>query len=568
MDYKSELKEQLLSKTNINFLVNTILKNFKISNKAVGKCVNIITSNMIKYLNNIAEFPKDNNELIQAIHFLNKKCYDDFMEYLLTKYPNGNILRNNYMSEPIVTTNSFDYPLLNNSLNNFSDKYITEQNSVENYDDIIIITKDEKEKLIEKHNKIQDKHQNQTENIKTDEFLSYLTNPMVLQMFNSMINQMNNNNHVNTLNNNKKDEHSNIIFDKILDINQVQSLITMTKEGICTTDKKTNSDSIHTTKNCNEDQIEVGEDEEEIEIDLENLTNDTLILVQRKIKELTDDKNKYAAERNFKMVKQIEKERSIIMDAVNAHKQKIKKQAKENEIKAKSILLSNAKDPDKDNVEILNLQFDPSNDFNDLRNIIIGFKSDEKISEISLISYQLPFNPNNVTRFNNKFIVYFNNKINKITLQPSKYDINLLLDAIKSQANFLDFSIGPDNIITISNTIGVKFDLMVDGDDTIFPLLGFSAKADSYKDKLCYQASKPYDLDFNQKILINLLGSTKNPDELEFDKEIILQKPIILKKATRGAYMKQMQIKLTNSIGQCYDFIMPFKMCLRVEYIN
>ena len=284
-----------------------------------------------------------------------------------------------------------------------------------------------------------------------------------------------------------------------------------------------------------------------------------------RIKQLKNDKIKYNAEKNTKMIKKIEKEQTMIADAIKAHKIKIKEEAIENERKAKHI--SYTKDPEKDNSSILNLLFDPSNDYNDLKNIVIGFNSDDKISEISLVSYYFPFNPNNITRFNNKFTVYFNNKINKITIQPSNYDINLLLDAIKNQANFLDFSISPNKIITVKNTMSMKFDLMIDN-DTIFPLLGFLGKADSYKDKLFYEASQPYDLEINQNILFSLKGTTKDPVSLEFDKEITLQKPLILKKIPRGTSMKEIQLKLTNTIGQCYDFVAPFKMCFSITYIK
>lgn len=589
MDYKSVLKEQLLSKTNLDFLVNIILTNFKISNKAVGKCVNIITGNMKKYLNNLAEFPKNNNELIQAIHFLNNKCYDDFTEYLLAKYPDGNILRNNIsisdISQPTTTTtNSINYQLplqhIPNQIYNLNDIYpLTNQEklpTVSPYGEIIIITEDEKNELIKKYIKTDNKqnlaHTGHTKQLvqevnKTDEFLSYLTNPMVLQMFSTMVNQLNNNQNVVI-----KEKNPSMVFDKILNISQVQSLISKTaKETISSTshtEQKSMSLLDELENNIVEQTDEIFKEEQaEIEIDLNNLTNETLVFVQQKIKELTEEKNRYASEKNFKMAKQIEKERTKIMDAVNAHKQKIKKQVKENEKKANSILLSNAKDLGKDNVVILNLQFDPLNDYNDLKNIVIGLNPDDKISEISLISYHLPFNPNNVTRFNNKFVVYFNNKINKIIIPPSNYDIKLLLDAIKAQVNFLDFSIGTNNIITIKNTISMKFDLMV-GDDTIFPLLGFDGKPELYKDKLCYEASKTYNMEVNQKILFSLFGSTKDPIELEFDKEVKPQKPIILKKVARGISMKQIQIKLTNSLDQCYDFILPFKMCLSVTYIK
>ena len=88
MNYKDILRNQLLSKTNIDFLVNTVLTNFKISNKAITKCTTIINNYLSKYLENINRYPENNNELIEAINYLNKKCYDDFIVYLTTKYPN------------------------------------------------------------------------------------------------------------------------------------------------------------------------------------------------------------------------------------------------------------------------------------------------------------------------------------------------------------------------------------------------------------------------------------------------------------------------------------------------
>ncbi len=607
MDYKTKLKDDLLSEININFLVNTILTNFKIHNKAANKCANILIGYMSENINNIIIFPKNNDELIEMIHILNKKCYEQFTDYLLVKYPDGNILRNNI---PPVTPDSC-YQQTYEANNNFvlSDPQVSQNEMIIISEDVknelvkqyncyqpvygtndislltkpiipqnemIIISEEEKNKLIKKYTCPDFSGQKSIQSVKieankTDEFLSYLTNPVVLQMFSTMVNQLNNNSNNNNNNNVGKEKNHDLVFDKILDIGQVQSLISKTAKETINTGSQIISENKSLLSKLENDAIEeaneLPEEQMEIEIDLYNLTNETLPFVQQKIKELTEEKNRYASEKNFKMAKEIEKERAKIMDAVNAHKQKIKKQANENKNNVNSMLLSNVKDPKKDNVEILNLQFDPSNDYNDLKNIVINFNCDDKISEISLISYRLPLNPNNITRFNNKFIVYFNNKINKITIPPSNYDIKLLIDAIKTQANYLDFSISANNIITIKNTIGVKFDLMVEG-DTVFPLLGFVGRSESYKDKLYYEASRPYDMDVNKKILFSLFGSTKDPVELEFDKEIIPQKPIILKKVARGIFMKQMQIKLTNSLDQCYDFIMPFKMCFSITYIK
>ena len=117
MDYKNILYSQLLSQTNINFLVNTILSNFKISNKAINKCVNIITNNLVKYLENIDRYPENNDELIEAINFLNKKCFEDFTTYLSTKYPNINLLRSAYNSSEQI-----NHDIIDNSKNKLQEQ--------------------------------------------------------------------------------------------------------------------------------------------------------------------------------------------------------------------------------------------------------------------------------------------------------------------------------------------------------------------------------------------------------------------------------------------------------------
>ncbi|XWV24915.1 putative low complexity protein [Tupanvirus deep ocean] len=665
MDYKVVLQEQLLSKTNIDFLLNTILSNFKISNnaKTIDKCVNILTNNMRKYLENIDRFPENNQELIEAINFLNKKCYNDFMEYLLKKYPNGNIIRNGTIFPNIVMSpseNTKITPLYqsqqqmytqptnidmsirspdvnrNNILGDTLQQPViytqqqTPPKSPQHYNEVIVLSEDEKNELLRKYEKKQTK--TQSEATKTDEFLAYLTNPVVLQMFNMMVSQINQQN--NTQIPIKKNTKTEIVVDEILDINQVQALIAKTTQESVTNTKitptiitkvneekkiitqnnnnnsnndnnsdnngkisqkntkqiinfinnKNESDKMENFNNNNENKLEetennnnneymesdedVNNEENNIQIDLSNITNETLPLIDKRIKELVTIKDKYLKEGNKKMIKEIDKEKTNLINAVIALKQKSVKEAKENESRMNGLTQIKSKDPNENNIERLDLQFDPTNDYNDLKNIEIGFSNDQKIMEISLLSYYLPFNSNNVTRMNNKFMVYFNNKVNKIIIPPGKYEINVLLEAIKSQANFLDFSINEKSkMITIKNTMNMKFELMIDN-DTIFPLLGFTAKPDNYKDKLFYEASQPYNLESNQNIYLSLSGSTKDPEPLEFNKEIILEKPKILRKVSRGILMKKMNLNLTNGMGQFYDFIMPFKLCFKITYAD
>jgi len=222
-----------------------------------------------------------------------------------------------------------------------------------------------------------------------------------------------------------------------------------------------------------------------------------------------------------------------------------------------------SKRPDEENVEYLDLKFDPTNDYNDLKNIIIKFKSEQKISEITLVDYYLPYNSNNVTRFNNKFVVYFNNKLTKIVIPPAKYDIKSLLEYIKNQITFLEFTISDNKIITIKNQMNMKFDLIIDN-DTIFPLLGFVSKSGSYKEKISYAGSQPYDISCNDKVLFSLSGSTMDPIQMTFDKETIINK--CLKKSRAGVIIRQLVLHFSDGLGQCYDFILPFNMCFKITY--
>jgi hypothetical protein len=301
-------------------------------------------------------------------------------------------------------------------------------------------------------------------------------------------------------------------------------------------------------------------------LDLTKLSQDMLPIIQKRITELLKLKNQYLSEGNREMVNQIDNEKEQLISAVRSFKDECDKEAKENENKLNGLSMTSSKRPnEEDNVEYLDLKFDPTNNYNDLKNIIIKFKSEDKITDITLVDYYLPFNENNITRFNNKFVVYFNNNITRITIPPGKYDIQAVLDYIKSKATFLDFSINDQKIITIKNTMDMKFDLMLEG-DTIFPFLGFIGKMDSCKEKLFYSASVPYNNTANRKILFNLSGSTMEPMTMEFDKNVTINKS--LKKSRAGVIIKQITLHFSDSLNQCYDFMMPFKMCFKITYLK
>lgn len=614
MDYKNILRSQLLSDININFLVNLILTNFKISKKAISKCVNIISGNLNKYLENINRYPQNNNELLEAIQYLNKKCYDDFTIYLSTKYPNINLYRNSVIEQddfiPIERNetkllDSLNYQpnvtnyLINqttNPMNNLIDPMgnKSDNKSLNDYhlenEKIIILTEEEKNKLLEQYNI----RSNKSTKTISDEFLTYLTNPLILQMFNMMSNQINQTNQNNQLS--KKEP---LKIDAILDEEQVKLLLKSTSKSndnlnvnFSGENKDHLSDKLNepkkeidekTNDNENFNQLIKSGELEEIakfknikptkinrdkpELDLsKGLTKEMLPLIDNRIKELMELKNEYLEKRDMEMVDKIDLEKRQIIEAVVVFKKDLEKTAKESSDKIKNISFSySKKDGEDDNIEYLDLKFDPTDDYNDLKDITIKCKSDTKIIDITLVNYYLPFNGNNVTRFNNKFAIMFNNKSFRFIIPPAKYDIDSLLAYIKSQINFLDFAINENKIITIKNLLNMKFDLWITN-DSIFSLLGFTDKSDSYKEKIFYSATKEYNMTSNEKCLFTLNGTTMEPLMMEFDKTIELNKS--LRKSRSGVHIRQLTLSFVNEQGQYYDFIMPFRMCLRLTYLE
>jgi len=212
----------------------------------------------------------------------------------------------------------------------------------------------------------------------------------------------------------------------------------------------------------------------------------------------------------------------------------------------------------------LDLKIDPSHDHANLNNIIIKSKTDRKVTEITLINYYLPYNENNVTRFNNKFSVFFNGKTTRIIIPPMKYEIETLLNYLKSQITFLNFDIDDSKIITIRNTMDLDFDLLTDGDN-ILPLMGFNKRANDYKDKKVYLGSVPYNISGNEKVFFSLSGTPMEPMQMEFNKNIAVNK--ILRNVKNGVTLKQLKLSFLNEDNQCYDFVMPFNIHLQIKYL-
>ncbi|AUV58492.1 hypothetical protein [Bandra megavirus] len=581
MDYARELYNSLLSDTNINYLLGIIITNFKISNKASQKCAKIIKNYLISYFDNIDRYPQNNEELLQAINYLNQKCYDEFVQYLHQKYPNMNLMR--------VSNNRQDNikSLISVNNNETSNKLIDTP-------ELIILSEREKNELLQKYKP----------KPTADDFLSYLMNPAVLQMFTMITGQ--NKNYQHTL------SKPTIVFDEILDDHQVQNLIKLYKSeknnnNTNNTDNNiddmtnnnnngnnnsgsnnnnnnndnsnSNSNDSNTTNNTTNNKNITMSDIDLIGKSVSNLISKDLVqsdlpILRDEMNKLSSLKNKYLSENNKSVVAQIDDLMNQIGEKVKKFRDKLETVANDSKNKINTITSHTSHSSNtEENADYLNLEIDPTIDtidlkndnYGDLKNIKIELKTDKKITDITLISYFLPINNHNITRFNNKFIIYFNNKITKITIPPNIYTLETLFKYITSQASYLNFTVDKNNIVTIKNTMDMDFDLLCDRiEETILPMLGFRDKINKYKNKTSYTASTVYNLDANH-VYFSLSGSAMEPFHAELDKEITLNKSI--KKSRSGIIMKQIILNFKNSVDQYYDFNKPFKICLKITYL-
>ncbi|ANB50655.1 hypothetical protein [Powai lake megavirus] len=611
MDYARELYNNLLSDTNINHLLGIILTNYKISNNASQKCAKIIKNYLTSYFNNIDRYPQNNEELLQAINYLNQKCYDEFVQYLHQKYPNINLTRasNNQQNNQQNNIRSLNSP-------NHDESLIKPINTSE----LIILSEQEKNELLKKYKP----------KPTADDFLSYLMNPTVLQMFTMITGQNKNYQHELT--------KPTIVFDEILDDNQVQNLIKLYKSdnnnnntnnndnntnnntnnnntnNNNTNNNNTNNNNTNNNNNNNNDNNnnnnndnnnnnnnndnnnDDNDDNDDNIINTSNknikisdielivksvdnliskdLTQSDLPLLRDEMNKLSTLKSKYLSENNKLVISQIDDLMNQIAEKVKKFRDKLETVANDSKKKINTITSHTSHSLNtEENADYLNLEIDPTIDtidlkndnYNDLKNIKIELKTDKKITEITLMSYFLPTNNYNITRFNNKFVIYFNNKITKIIIPPNTYTLETLFKYITSQASYLNFTVDKNNIITIKNTMDMDFDLLCDRiEETILPMLGFRDKANKYKQKTSYTASTVYNLDANH-VYFSLSGSAMEPFHAELDKEVTLNKSI--KKSRSGIIMKQIILNFKNGVDQYYDFSKPFKICLKITYL-
>ena len=72
--HKTIIKDNTLSEQNINFIVNNIIKNYRVGESSYAKCKKIVSEHASKLID---ELSNDNdNDIVDIIHDINIKSYN------------------------------------------------------------------------------------------------------------------------------------------------------------------------------------------------------------------------------------------------------------------------------------------------------------------------------------------------------------------------------------------------------------------------------------------------------------------------------------------------------------
>lgn len=96
-----QLTQYLLSEQNIQDLIDKIDCTVYIKAESLQACRQVIKTNLSNYLNRLASIPQTERQLISTIAFLNKKCYDEIVEFIASKYQGKSIFKQH--EETILT---------------------------------------------------------------------------------------------------------------------------------------------------------------------------------------------------------------------------------------------------------------------------------------------------------------------------------------------------------------------------------------------------------------------------------------------------------------------------------
>jgi len=553
MDYKKILIDMLMSDSNINHMVNMVLNNYKINKKVSDKCANFIKTKLKYYSNNIDRYPENKIELTQALSYLNKKCYEDFEKYLTEKYPNQNLKREHLTNIPQQQSQTVKHEVINDN-----------NKTTNEYPGMIIIDEDEAKELIKKSSK----------NRINEDFLQYLANPAVIQSLCSILS------HINHLS-----QIKNIKIDEILTEEQVKKILD--NESKKSTDKnsvkvvKQNAEILPIVPIKENIDDSITEDVKEIDDiyanktkkednkntitfsgDISIIDNDMLIKIKDHIEHLIFMKNDCSNANNSELLQKIENEQKRLINVISEHKNKMVKTIEETQKKIETMKIESSND---DEYENLHIEIDPLNNYEDMKKIIIKLNNNDnkRLSEIILVSYHIHSNEDNITRFNNTFVINHNDNIEKYFIPTGNYDLDTLLRIIENKVMYLKFS-EFNGKIKVVNKYDLPFDLDI-SNDSIFSILGFVGNASKYKGEKEYTASRTYALDSNKKATLSI-GMSTDPIELQFDEKVEVNK-VIKKFKGNGVSCNQIRLSFLNSIEQYYDFNKPIEIFLRFKWV-
>lgn len=440
-----------------------------------------------------------------------KKCQTIIITYLSQYINNLDELPKN----DDELTIAIDY--LNKKCIKDFDIYI--QNKYPPKNNIIILSESEKDELVNNIGIIESPIKENNINI-----LPYLQDPLFINIFETIVKP-------------QIEERKNmIVFDEIITEEHANMLIS-----------NTYSENNTISKDINEKN-----------------TIDNIIKINSEITELQKEKDKYQKENNIEMIEKIDNEQKKYIETITKLKDNLEMETEKTEDKIKKLSVNKiANDLSSDKLDYLDLEIDPTNDYNDMKNIHIVCKVDNKINIITLVSYFVPFNKNNIFRFNNSLKVYYDNQVHNIIVEPDKYDTNQLIAYLGNKLTFLIFNV-KDEFLSIKTIDDALFDLLID-DYSILKLLGFNENINSYKNKNNYSASEKINLNVNQQVLFSLSSAACDPINLEFDKPVTINK--VLKKSSSGITLKKLILNFKTLYDYYYDFTKPFKICLKISYL-